>query len=103
ADITLQRVTLKKRSAHARGGRMISRGKIAHPVGTVTRKSVGGKAPERSASQYSRHDELAAAGTQYSITLVNNSSLVKRRSTSPSQSLQARNFSTIHAARPAGE
>ena len=28
---------------------------------------------------------------------------MKRRSTSPPQSLHVRNFSTIHAARPAGE
>ncbi len=35
--------------------------------------------------------------------LVSSSSFVKRRSTSPPQSLHALNFSTIHAARPAGE
>ena len=34
-------------------------------------------------------------------TLVSSSSLVKRDSTSPPQSLHARNFSTIHASSPA--
>ena len=37
------------------------------------------------------------------MTLVRISSLVKLRSMSPSQSLHARSFSTIHAASPAGE
>jgi hypothetical protein len=64
---------------------------------------VGGKPPARIASQYSRVEEFAVAGTQYSMTLVNSSSLLKRRSISPPQSLQVRNFSTIHAANPAGE
>src|SRR5260370_31371373 len=41
--------------------------------------------------------------TQYSVIVVSSSSLVKRRSTSPAQSLQAVNFSAIQAARPAGE
>lgn len=38
--------------------------------------------------------------TQYKVMVVSSSSLVKRRSTSPPQSLQARNFSTIQAASP---
>jgi hypothetical protein len=54
-------------------------------------------------SQYSRQDEFAVSGTQYSMMLVSSSSLLKRRSTSPPQSLQVRNFSTIQAARPVGE
>ena len=37
------------------------------------------------------------------VTLVRISSLVKARSMSPSQSLQARSFSTIQEASPAGE
>ena len=41
--------------------------------------------------------------TQYSITLVSSWSRVKAFSGSPSQSLHARNFSTIQASRPAGE
>ena len=35
--------------------------------------------------------------------LVSSSSFVTQASTSPPQSVQARNFSTIHAASPAGE
>ena len=41
--------------------------------------------------------------TQYSMMLVSSSSRVKLRSTSPSLSLQVRNFSTIQAASPTGE
>src|SRR2546423_12798127 len=37
------------------------------------------------------------------MMLVSSSSLLKRVSTSPLQSLQARNFSTIQAAKPTGE
>ena len=37
------------------------------------------------------------------VTFVRISSLVKRRSTSPPQSLHARSFSTIQEASPAGE
>ncbi len=37
------------------------------------------------------------------MMFVRSSSFVKRFSTSPSQSLHARNFSTIQAASPAGE
>ncbi len=40
---------------------------------------------------------------QYSMMFVSSWSLVKRLSMSPLQSLQVRNFSTIHAASPAGE
>ena len=42
------------------------------------------------------------AVTQYKVMVVSSSSLVNRRSTSPPQSLQARNFSAIQAASPAG-
>jgi hypothetical protein len=41
--------------------------------------------------------------TQYSMTVVSNWSLVNRRSTWPSQSLQACHFSRIQAASPTGE
>jgi hypothetical protein len=37
------------------------------------------------------------------MMFVSSSSLLKRFSTSPPQSLQVRNFSTIQLARPAGE
>jgi hypothetical protein len=43
------------------------------------------------------------AVTQYSVIVVSSSSLENRRSTSPAQSRQARNFSVIQAASPAGE
>ena len=54
-------------------------------------------------SQYSRADEVMVWVTQYSITLVISWSRVKQFSGSPSQSLHARNFSTIQASSPAGE
>src|SRR5260370_408660 len=41
--------------------------------------------------------------TQYNVIVVSSSSLVNRRSTSPTQSLQAANFFAIQAATPAGE
>jgi hypothetical protein len=41
--------------------------------------------------------------SQYRVMSVSSSSLLNTDSTSPSQSLHARNFSTIHAASPAGE
>jgi len=40
---------------------------------------------------------------QYRVALVSSTSRENRRSTSPPQSLQSRNFSTIHASRPTGE
>src|SRR5213078_2249998 len=41
-SMRVQRCTLKTRSAQARGGLMISRGKMAQPVGTSTRSPLGG-------------------------------------------------------------
>ena len=54
-------------------------------------------------SQYRRADDALVWVTQYSMTLVMSWSRVKQFSGWPSQSLQARNFSTIQASRPAGE
>ena len=48
-------------------------------------------------------DEFIVSVAQYNVTLVSSSSLLNLFSITPSQSLQARNFSTIHAASPAGE
>ena len=48
-------------------------------------------------------DDVAVFVNQYSETLVSSSSFVNFFSTLPSQSHHARNFSTIHAASPAGE
>jgi hypothetical protein len=50
-----------------------------------------------------RQAEWMVSVTQYSVMLVSSSSLLNRDSMSPLQSLQLRNFSTIHALRPAGE
>ena len=54
-------------------------------------------------SQYRRADDVIVCVTQYVITFVISWSRVKTFSGSPSQSLHARNFSTIHASSPAGE
>jgi hypothetical protein len=50
-----------------------------------------------------RIDELIVLVNQYRLMFVSSSSRLKRLSTSLPQSLQVRNFSTIQAARPAGE
>src|SRR5262249_38712247 len=60
----VQRSTRYMLSAHLRGGRTISFGKIAHPVGTSTRKPVGGNFPARMVSQYRRQDEFGVAVAQ---------------------------------------
>jgi hypothetical protein len=54
-------------------------------------------------SQYSRDDDAALRGSQYSITSSNISSRVSTFSGFPWQSVHAQNFSRIHAACPAGE
>ena len=52
---------------------------------------------------YIRIDEPIVPVSQYRVTFVSTSSLVKRRSSWPAKSLHARSFSTIYAASPAGE
>ena len=54
-------------------------------------------------SQYSRADEVALFGSQYSITWSSSSSRVSTFSGWPSQSIQAWYFSITQAAWPAGE
>src|SRR5262245_55655560 len=71
------------------------------PVGTGTYVSRGSVVCWF--SQYRRVDDVIVPVTQYTVTLVSNWSRVKAFSGSPSQSLQARNFSTIHDNKPAGE
>ncbi len=79
-------------------------GKIEHPVGTVTGSTAREPLRHRlKLSQYRRADEAPVPGSQYSITLSSSSSRVSTFSGWPSQSVQARNFSTIQAHRPAGE
>ena len=72
-------------------------------MGTCTR---GGRGKVRfcsAHSQYSRAADAIVPVSQYVVALASSSSLVKRLSTSPSQSLNDRNISTSHAASPAGE
>ncbi|HEX4623497.1 MAG TPA: hypothetical protein VH231_03525 [Solirubrobacteraceae bacterium] len=57
----------------------------------------------RMLSQYSRAAEAPLRGSQYSMMLSSTSSRVTTDSRSPSQSVQAWNFSTIHAHSAAGE
>jgi hypothetical protein len=52
---------------------------------------------------WGRYDDTNVSVSQYEVTVVSSASLSNRLSTSPWQSLQSRNFSTIHAASPAGE
>ena len=54
-------------------------------------------------SQYRRAEEAATFGSQYSITLSSISSRVSAFSGLPFESVQAQNFSKIHAACPEGE
>jgi hypothetical protein len=78
----------------------MSPGKSEKPDGTSTRRACGRDRGVRPVHAYRRADRLREPE---SVTFVRISSFVKRRSTSPSQSLHARSFSTIHAASPAGE
>lgn len=99
---SVTRTTFAVRSSQARGGRTTSPWKSEKPDGTSTRRAccAGGIA---AFARYMRIDEPIVRVSQYSVTFVRISSFVKRRSMSPSQSLHARSFSTIHAASPAGE
>ncbi len=72
-------------------------------MGTCTR---GGRGKVRFCSAHSAYSRAADAivpVSQYVVTFASSSSLVKRRSTWPPQSLNERYMSTSHAARPAGE
>src|SRR5262249_53891197 len=105
------RATLKNRSAHSRGGCVKSFGNIAKPAGTVLDppshclvcSAIQRGAPAVITAWYGANDVPIDAVIQYSITLTSSASLLKRRSTSPSQSLQRWKNCTSHAASPAGE
>ena len=84
--------------ASARGAGSRSRGKRLRTVGASTRPGRGG-----SRFAYGPKDVPIASVTQYRVIQVSSSSRENADSTSPSQSLQLRRFSTIHAASPAGE
>src|SRR5258708_26338604 len=86
-------------SAHRFDVRNISFGKIEQPTGTVT----GSVSVRRKLSQYSRADDAALAGSQYTITLSSNSSRVSTFSGWPSQSVHDQNFSRIQVSCPTGE
>jgi hypothetical protein len=72
---------------------------MEQPAGT----SIGWSSRSPKLSQYSRAEDAPVAGSQWSITLSSNSSRVSAFSGWPSQSVQAQNFSTIHAHCAAGE
>ena len=74
-------------------------GKIEQPTGTVTGPGSG----LRKLSQYSRAADAPVPGSQYSMMLSSISSRVSTVAGSPSQSVQAQNFSTIQAHSAAGE
>ena len=74
-------------------------GKIEQPAGTSTGPGSG----FRKLSQYSRAEDAPVPGSQYSMMLSSISSRVSTVAGSPSQSVQAQNFSTIQAHWPAGE
>ena len=88
-------------SAHRRLMCTISLGNMLKPVGTLT----GPPACEKRSrlSQYRRADDAPVAENQYQLTLSSRSSRLKMFSGCPSQSVQAQNFSSIHAAKPTGE
>jgi len=90
---------VNRRSIHRRDGRKISPGKIEQPAGTPT----ASRGTVLKLSQYSRADDVAAAGSQENMTLSSSSSLLSTVSGSPPQSAHAQNFSTIQAHCPAGE
>src|SRR4051812_12989191 len=92
--ISVHRSTLKNRSAHSRGGFERSLGNIAKAVGTSDEPSrclmpclIQVLAPAWVLSKYGANEWSIVSVTQYRVTLASNSSLVKHRSTSPSQSL----------------
>ena len=99
-------MSVKRRSAHRRDGRCSSRGNTEHPVGTET---VSATSPDihsftcRMLSQYSRAADAPVPGSQYSIRLSSRSSRLSTSPSEPGWSVQDQNFSTIHAARKAGE
>ena len=99
-------MSVKRRSAHRRDGRCSSRGNTEHPAGTET---VSATSPDihsltwRMLSQYSRAADAPAPGSQYSIRLSSRSSRLSTSPSDPEWSVQDQNFSTIHAARKAGE
>jgi len=76
---------------------------MAHPVGICTRTGRGKVRFCSAHSAYSRAADAIVPVSQYVVAFASSSSLVKRRSTSPPQSLNERNISTSHAASPAGE
>src|SRR5688500_4689168 len=107
---SVQRCTLKNRSAHSRGGCVRSLGNIANAAGTsceptfcLTISAIQRGAPVLNTSKYGMKVAPMLPVTQYSIVLVSISSLVKHASISPSQSLHRSNFSVSHAASPIGE
>ncbi len=100
------RMSVKRFSAHRRDGRCSSRGNTEHPVGTST---VPPPVPAIHSltclmlSQYSRAADAPVPGSQYSIRLSSRSSRLSTASSGPGWSVQDQNFSTIQAARKAGE
>ena len=99
-------MSVKRFSAHRRDGRCSSRGNTEHPTGTSTVASgdpVIHSFTCRMLSQYSRAAEAPVPGSQYSIRLSSRSSRLSTASREPSWSVQDQNFSTIQAARKAGE
>jgi hypothetical protein len=99
-------MSVKRFSAHRRDGRCSSRGNTEQPAGTET---VASTVPAihsftcRMLSQYSRAAEAPVPGSQYSIRLSSRSSRLSTASSDPGWSVQDQNFSTIQAARKAGE
>jgi len=99
-------MSVKRLAAHRRDGRCNSRGNTEHPTGTSTAASTEPAIHSftwRMLSQYSRAAEAPVPGSQYSIRLSSRSSLVSTLSSAPEWSVQDQNFSTIQAARKAGE
>src|SRR5271156_6179759 len=101
--ISVHRVTLYPRSTYVLGGIGISRGKCAMATGTLTFSPGANLSGRLRPSQYNRMADGIERVNQYSETVVRISSRLNTRSTSPPQSLQERNLSTIQAARPTGE
>src|SRR5580693_2466961 len=73
------------------------------PTGTLIFSPAANLKGRRRLSQYKRIADGMLRVNQYNDTVVRISSRLKRRSMSPSESLQLRNLSTIHAARPTAE